>query len=472
MAFHRKPSREAKAAVRDMALTPFWLDDPQAPMPGPILAEDLSTDLLVVGAGFTGLWTALLAREQQPDRDVVIVDAGLSAHAASGRNGGFVHASLTHGFGNGYARWPAELEQITAMGHANLVGIRDTVTRYGIDCDWRDAGELEIAYAAHQEPDLQARPALAQRFGEHFEWLDPEAVQSRVRSPLFRGALFEPHGVALVNPAQLAWGLRAACIQAGVRIFEHTEVQQMHRHRGAVTVSTPLATIGARRVALATNAFPSLIPSVRRRIVPVYDYVLVTEPLSDAQWASIGWDGFEGLTGAGNRFHYARRTADGRILWGGYDAVYHRGSAMGPQFEHDPATYALLAEHFSQAFPQLGGVRFSHAWGGAIDTCSRFSPFWGTAHDGRVAYVAGFTGLGVGSSRFAAQVMLDTLDDKPTAARQLEMVRTTPIAFPPEPLRSAAVSLTQYSLAREDDRGGRRNLWLQLLDRIGVGFDS
>lgn len=472
MSFNVAPSAQARAAIRDAALQPFWLDDPRAPQVAPILTASIDADLLVVGGGFTGLWTALLACEQNPGRDVVLVDAGLSAHAASGRNGGFVHASLTHGFANGHSRWPDELAALTALGHANLEGIRAAVARYEIDCDWRDSGELEIAYAAHQEPDLRARPALAQPFGEHFEWIEREAMQARLRSPMFLGALFEPHGVALSNPARLAWGLRLACLQAGVRIFENTPVHSLEPAAASVLARTPLASIRARRVALATNAFPSLIAKVRRRIVPVYDYVLVTEPLTATQWTLLGWDGFEGLTGAGNRFHYARRTADGRILWGGFDAVYHHGSAMGPQFEHDPATYALLAEHFFQVFPQLRGLRFSHAWGGAIDTCSRFSPFWGKAHGGRVAYVAGFTGLGVGSSRFAAQIVLDLLDDRATEARDLQMVRSLPMAFPPEPLRSVVVGLTQYSLARADARKGRRNLWLRLLDRLGVGFDS
>jgi glycine/D-amino acid oxidase-like deaminating enzyme len=167
-------------------------------------------------------------------------------------------------------------------------------------------------------------------------------------------------------------------------------------------------------VALATNAFPPLLKRLSYYVVPVYDYALMTEPLSPAQRDSIGWHGREGVSDASRQFHYTRTTADGRILWGGYDAVYYWNNGFGTHLETSQEMFGRLAEHFFQTFPQLEGLRFSHAWGGAIDTCSRFAPFWGTAHHGRTAYSMGFTGLGVGATRFGAKVMLDLLDDKRT----------------------------------------------------------
>ncbi len=183
-------------------------------------------------------------------------------------------------------------------------------------------------------------------------------------------------------------------------------------------------------MALATNAYPPLLRRLTHYVVPVYDYVLVTDPLTDAQWSQLGWTGREGVSDTGNQFHYYRTTEDGRILWGGYDAIYHSGNGFGPQYDHNRESYERLAEHFLQTFPQLRGIGFSHAWGGAIDTCSRFSAFWGTAHDGRVAYVAGYTGLGVGASRFGAATMLDLLDGRTTERTELEMVRTQAAAVP------------------------------------------
>jgi glycine/D-amino acid oxidase-like deaminating enzyme len=159
-------------------------------------------------------------------------------------------------------------------------------------------------------------------------------------------------------------------------------------------------------------------------------------------------------------------------LWGGYDAIYFYGGKIAAAQDQRPATFTKLAEHFFETFPQLEGVRFSHQWGGVIDTCSRFCAFFGTAHEGRLAYAAGYTGLGVGASRFGARVLLDLLGGQPTEFTELELVRTTPIPFPPEPLRSAGVQLTRWSLARADRNSGQRNVWLRALDRVGLGFDS
>jgi glycine/D-amino acid oxidase-like deaminating enzyme len=278
--------------------------------------------------------------------------------------------------------------------------------------------------------------------------------------------------VALVNPARLAWGLVRASAEAGVVVHESSSVRALHDAGDRVEAVIDDVTVRARRVVLATNAYPPLIADIRRRVVPVYDYVLVTEPLSQEQWRSVGWEGREGISDAGNQFHYYRPTDDGRILWGGYDAVYHRGNGFGSQFEVDAHAFARLATHFHQTFPQLQEVAFTHGWGGAIDTCSRFSPFWGQAHGGKTAYVAGYTGLGVGSSRFGAQVLLDLLDGRTTERTELQMVRTKPIPFPPEPLRSIGIGWTVASLRAADRHAGRRNLWLKALDRLGLGFDS
>jgi glycine/D-amino acid oxidase-like deaminating enzyme len=174
----------------------------------------------------------------------------------------------------------------------------------------------------------------------------------------------------------------------------------------------------------------------------------------------------------GNQFHYYRLTADGRILWGGYDAVYYNGGLITAGQDQRPATFARLAAQFFETFPQLEGLRFTHTWGGVIDTCARFCVFFGTAHRGRLAYAAGYTGLGVGASRFGGNVLLDLLSGQPTERTALGMVRGKPVPFPPEPLRSAVIQLTRASLARADRREGRRDLWLRTLDRLGLGFDS
>jgi glycine/D-amino acid oxidase-like deaminating enzyme len=204
----------------------------------------------------------------------------------------------------------------------------------------------------------------------------------------------------------------------------------------------------------------------------VYDYALMTEPLTDAQLAEVGWRNRQGVGDSGNRFHYYRLTDDNRVLWGGYDAVYHYGRTVDPRHDQRPATSALLSDQFFATFPQLEGLRFTHRWGGAIDTCTRFCAFYGTAHGGDVAYAAGSTGLGVGATRFAADVLLDLLAGEPTERTRLEMVRTTPLPFPPEPFAWAGIQLTRRALQKADRQQGRRGPWLRTLDRLGLGFDS
>jgi glycine/D-amino acid oxidase-like deaminating enzyme len=471
MIYSNKLRPQSIKSIADVKPMPFWLDDPARPIPEPELTGDISTDLLVIGAGYTGLWTALLAKEEKPAREVVLLEAGETAIGASGRNGGFVDASLTHGFLNGLSRWPREIAILQKMGEANLSAIEDTIKRLGIECDYRRTGEIDVAAEPYQLDEFNEVIELAKPYDAKFQLFDREQLQDVVRSPLFIGGM-KRFDSALVNPAQLAWGLRKACLDLGVQLYEKTPVTKLEEQGNFVAAHTPHGRVRANRVALATNAYPPLLKRISYYIVPVYDYALMTEPLSASQRDSIGWHGREGLSDSNRQFHYFRTTTDGRILWGGYDAVYHWNNGFGPHLEQRPASFARLAEHFFQAFPQLEGTRFTHAWGGAIDTCSRFSPFWGSAHHGKTAYSMGYTGLGVGAARFGALVMLDLLDNRQTERTALDFVKTKPIPFPPEPVRSVGIRLSQWSIRQADENEGRENLWLKTMDWLGLGFDS
>jgi glycine/D-amino acid oxidase-like deaminating enzyme len=293
-----------------------------------------------------------------------------------------------------------------------------------------------------------------------------------VNSPTYLAAGWHRDRVALLDPARLAWGLRAACLRLGVRIAENTEATGVERDGSGVRIATVHGTVRASRAVLATNAFPGLLRRTRGYVVPVYDYALVTEPLSGEQLAAVGWRNRQGVADLGNQFHYYRLTSDNRILWGGYDAVYHWRNGLRDELDQRPATFEKLATHFLGTFPQLTGLRFTHKWGGAIDTSTRFFAFQRTALGGRAAYSLGYTGLGVGAARFGAQVMLDLLDGRDSAALRLRAVRSRPRPFPPEPLRYAGIQLTRRAMARADRRRGRRGPWLRVLDRLGMGFDS
>ncbi len=335
---------------------------------------------------------------------------------------------------------------------------------------------IDVATRPHEVEWLTEAAEAARRHGEEVSLLDAGAVRAEVDSPTYLGGLWHHTGGALVDPARLAWGLRDAALGDGVRIHEHTRVTRLRRDGDGdgVILETPAGRVRARRVLLATNAYRPLIPAIRRYVVPVYDYVLVTEPLSEAQQRAVGWRRRQGVADSGNRFHYYRLTPGDapRILWGGYEAIYHFGNGMRPELEDHAPTFELLASNFAATFPQLEGIRFTHRWAGAIDTCSRFCVTFGRALGGRVAYAVGYTGLGVVASRFGARVALDLLDGRDTELTRLQMVRTRPIPFPPEPLRYASIELTRRALAKADERGGRRGPWLRALDRIGAGFNS
>jgi glycine/D-amino acid oxidase-like deaminating enzyme len=451
----------ALAEVRDGC---FWIEDAPGARHDPLTA-DHTTDLAVVGGGYAGLWTAVRAKQRDPGRRVLLLEAHQLGWAASGRNGGFCEASITHGEENGRSRWPDEYDELVRLGDENLDGIERTVREHGLAVDFERNGELGVAVEPHQVAWLEEMT--------EGRFLDAEQVRAEVDSPTYLAGRLVP-GCAIVHPAKLVAELGRLATDLGVEVVEGTPVESLTAdgRTGPVVLHTPRGRVTAAQVALGTNVFPSLIRRYRPFTVPVYDYAVMTEPLTDGQLDAIGWRGRQGVGDAGNQFHYYRLSADNRILFGGYDAVYRYGKRIRAEYERDPGLHRKLVSHLLTTFPQLEGIRVTHQWAGAIDTCTRFCAFWATAHQGRVAHTAGFTGLGVGATRFAADVMLDLLGGAETERTALEMVRSKPLPFPPEPVASAGINLTRWSLDRADHRQGRRNLWLRGLDRLGLGFDS
>jgi len=459
------------AALADARLGSFWLEDAAAARTGhPSLAGDLRADLCIVGGGFTGLWTAVQAARRQPGRRIVLLEAARLGWAASGRNGGWIDYSMTHGEENGASRWPEEFPTLQRLGLENLDGFAADLESLGVECDFARVGALLLAVEDHQldwTGELDALPDARR--------LDAAEARARVHAPDLLGAIAESgRMVATAHPARLVLGLAAAAQRLGVEILERSRATAIGGDHDEIVVETTGGRVRARQVVLATNVFPSLLRRNRPMTVPVYDYALMTEPLTTAQRALVGWGGREGLGDMANQFHYAQITPEGRILWGGYDAVYWPGGRIRAAYEDQPAIHRRLASHFFALFPQLAeaGVRFSHRWAGVIDTSTRFAPFYGLARGGRVAYAAGFTGLGVGTARFAAGVMLDLLDGEPTERTALSMVRRRGIPFPPEPATTIGIGLSRWAMDEADHHRGRRNLFLRTMDALGLGFDS
>ncbi len=356
----RLPAAVAKS-LANAAPAPFWLDQPDAPEALPALAEHVTTELAVVGGGFTGLWTALLAKERDPSRDVVLLEARTVGWAASGRNGGFCSASLTHGIGNGLERFPEEMPLLEKLGEQNLREIGETIAKHDIDCDFQLTGELSVATAAWQLEGAEEEAAAARQLGHDVEVLDAEGIRRELNSPTLVGGLKFTTGNALVEPGRLAWGLRRACLEAGVRIYEQTPVRSITPGGTGLTLTTPYGSVRAGKVDPRHRGVRPLAAAPDRRVRDPGLGLRADDGAAVGRAA--GRAGLErparGASDMGNQFHYFRMTRDNRMLWGGYDAVYYNGGGIRDEHALSPAAFGKLAEHFFAAFPQLEGVSFT-----------------------------------------------------------------------------------------------------------------
>jgi glycine/D-amino acid oxidase-like deaminating enzyme len=453
----------------------YWLRDPGLPADPPLDAgEHLEVDVAIVGAGFTGLWTAIALTDTDPSLRVVVLEAETVAFGASGRNGGFCEASLTHGLANGIRHFPDELPRLEQEGIENLGALIAFIREHAIDCDLEETGTLGLADQPWQVEEFRAWVDEAAEYGEHLVFLDRDAAQDEVHSPLWHAGLYRPPGRdVLLDPAKLCRGLARVAHERGVAVHERTRVTRLERQAGGVTIRTAAgATVRAGQVVVATSAYSGWLRRLFPLFVPVYDYVIVSDPLTPAQRAAMSWERRQGLSDGNNQFHYFRLTADDRILWGGYDAIHYRGSRVAPELDVRPATFDKLEAQFFRAFPQLEGLGFPYRWGGAIDTTSRFTVTFGQTMGGRVTYALGYTGLGVGASRWAGGVVRDFILRPDEDRLRLRIVTSPPIPFPPEPLRSFTVDTVRGELDRADREEGRRSLILRTLDAVGIGFDS
>lgn len=454
----------------------YWLSRVAAESRPP-LRVSVAADVAIVGAGFTGLWTAIRLLEADATLRVVVLEQGSVAFGASGRNGGFCAASLTHGLANGLRHFPDEVDILEEEGLRNLQELVGFVRTHGIDCHLEETGTLDVATTPWQLAQLEEEVALAARHGGSPVLLDRGAIQDALNSPTYLGGIRYPAShTVMVDPAALCRGLARVATDMGATIHEHTRVRSISATDQAARLVTaaPDGTEGsviADRVVAATSAYVGWYPPLRRVAVPVYDYVLVSEPLTTEQRQAIGWQGREGASDSGNRFHYFRLTPDDRILWGGYDAIYHYGSRVDPALDQRPASFATLEANFRTMFPQLADLAFPYRWGGAIDTSARFHVTFGRGLKDRLVYAVGYTGLGVGASRWAAGIVRDMILRPDSELLRLRFVRRRPFPWPPEPVRSIGIRWVQRDLARADETG-RRSVVLRILDILGIGFDS
>jgi glycine/D-amino acid oxidase-like deaminating enzyme len=450
----------------------YWLARRQ---PGPVtpLAGSGEAGLVIVGAGLTGLWTALFLKQLEPMADLVILEQEIAAFGASGRNAGMLSETVDHGHGLAIQHFgEAEARRMAQLGESNVQEMIAYLRERHIDCEYEPTGRLVAALTEGQLEDAGRAVATARRLGlDGYRFLTRGEIRARLDSPLYLGGM-EVQGGGILDPVKLVDGLRSEVERLGVRVHERSRVQAVRRAGAGVEVQTPAGSLRARRAILATSAYThQILPQVTRRFIPLYDYILVSEPLTAAQRNAIGWRGRQGVTDGRSFFNYYRLTTDDRILWGTSEAQYYRPNRVDPGCDHSPSHYAALRTSFRRHFPSLASLDFPWAWGGPICSTTRLTPFFGRALDGRVVYGLGYTGHGLGTTRIAGRILAHMALDRPGDVLDLAMVRRKPFPFPPEPLRTWAVNGVTRALRRVDE-GKPPSAMLRLLDRLGIGFSS
>mgnify|MGYP001220155196 CR=1 FL=1 len=461
------------AALAESKYCPVWLDSDGRPETLPSLKGDARCQLLIVGGGFTGLWGALQAKEKMPDLDIILIEQTFVGDGASGRNGGFLNSSITHGETNGEYYFPGETVRLHELGQQNMKEFIETLERYNIDAEYEKAGSTNVA--TNEEMVKQIRKVYEQckAEGDDVVWFDRDEMRQQVNSPTYLAGVWHRDGLdGVVNPAKLCWGLKKTILSLGVRIFEGTPMRDVTPDGEGMRTLCVGGSIRSDKVLMATNAYRNPLSQIRKSIIPVWDYQIATEPLNEAQLESIGWGkSRHALSNAANMFHYYRMTKDNRITWGGGGAVcYYYGSRTDQGVADDTARFERLSREFLETFPQLEGVKFSHRWSGIIATSTRFCVTPGVAFDGRVSWAVGYTGIGVGPTRFGARIGLELLGYNPTNILDMIFVKKRAMNWAPEPLRWIGVTLTRHALSKADANGGKRGLWLKLLDFFHMGF--
>jgi len=449
----------------------WWLREALAADPGapcPPLDRDQDVDVVVLGGGYTGMWTAYHLTELDPGIRLAILEADICGGGPSGRNGGFTTgwwdeiSPLVKLFGEEPARRACE-----ELGRS-IAGIGEFCERNDVDAWYTHGGSLTVASSPAQEDDVREEVDIAVSLGAagEYEWLSADQVRKHCDSPVFGGGAYMPQG-ATVQPARLARGLRRVLLDRGVRIFEGTRVSRFRAGPdGVVEVETPGGRVRADKAVLALNAWSIALRYFRLRLTTWGSYIVLTPPIPE-RLEKIGWTGGECITDARFALHYFRTTRDGRIAFGGGGGRAGVGHLISPRLHRDDESFQRAARGFRRLFPQLADVPLEEAWGGPIDVSPTHVPYMGAlGTSGSILYAVGYSGNGVAPSHLAGRVLSALATGRDDPVTHLPMVDYSPRRFPPEPLRSVGAYLVREATVRKEDtedEGGRPNPLVRLL---------
>jgi len=458
--------------VTDLRGLSLWfdqLDDDDLVARDP-LDGDTQADVVIVGAGLTGLWTAYYLLEADPSLDVLLVEQVVAGYGASGRAGGWCSAQLPVS-GDALARahgWDAAVAMRAAMRDA-VVEVGGAAAAELVDCGFAYGGTVTLARNRPQLERVAAEVSAGIAFGDEATLLDADAVRAHVRADGVLGAAYSAD-CARVQPARLVRGLVDVVLARGARLAEGTRAMRLSPR----AVVTDHGTVRARYVVRATEAWSTQLPGSRRSVAPVYSLMIATEPLPDDVWDEIGLGQAETFTDARRLLVYGQRTTDGRLAFGGRGAPYHLRSAIRPSFDTDAVVSEHLRRELVSLFPVLAGTEITHRWGGPIGVPRDWHPSVGLDEDG-IAWAGGYVGDGIATSNLAGRTLADLLTGADTALVRLPWVGHRSPEWEPEPVRWAGITAARKAAAlvdRTESRTDRTSRLAPVLDALLGGVSG
>jgi glycine/D-amino acid oxidase-like deaminating enzyme len=444
------PAREAAQAGPKHAVY-WWETEPV--VPGPPLQGTLECDVCIVGGGYTGMWAAHFLKQAEPSIEIAVVESHWAGAGASGHNDGYamtvldmsLHHLVTH---HGSEKAGAAHEAVAQ----SIVEMAEFCRQHGVDAEMELSGFVSLATNKGQLWRLERDLEAARKIGaDHdYQLFDAEGARGLVGSPIVQGALKEGRG-AILNPHKLARGLARVVRDQGVTIHERTPALDLELGEGKPRVVTPGGKVTADQVVVATNAYQHSLKPFRGKVIPLWSYAMVSEPLSDEQLGRVAWPGREGFEDKRNYITIGRLTADNRFLWAGRLAPYFFGNDMDLRHMRNPRVHGELREAFDRYFPMWKDVRFTHAYGGCVAVTPSFVPLFGRGAGGLV-YGYGYNGHGVAPSHTGGKILRDLVLGRDTPYTNLLFVNGKERAFPPEPIRFIGARLTERLLERQDRR--------------------
>ena len=435
---------------QDFRQKSFWLST-RGYTPGQPLHGDIKVDVAIIGGGFTGLSTAYHLKKLQPGLSVALLESQVIGYGASGRNGGFNMTLFGMTLSTTALRFGREKTRQAHFYMERAVDtLRDLVAELGLDCDYEHPGFLRVATSEKYKNRIMHEVELAHKLGlSGIEWIDAGQLAEQVRSPQYLGAWSEPR-CGILNPAKLAWSWRDVIAGQGVDIYENTPVQSIASSSAGVILRTPGGTVSAAKAVLATNAWSHFFPELKRKQVPIWTYIALTEPLSEKHFREIGWQNRQGLEDARNLVHYYRLTADNRLLMGGRDVGFSRGWDMDRDL--DKATFRGLEKDVRETFPALRDIKFTHHWGGPVSVPLDMAPALGYAGDRRLVYSLGCVGHGVSLTHLNGVTIADLILERKTDLTDVFFVNRRTIPWPQGAVQELAKKAVAGIMRGQDRR--------------------